>query len=320
MPLFTIVTSVYNKEKYISKCILSVLNQKFSNFNYYILNDGSTDNSKKIIKRLIRGNSLCHLISRENRGFSATMEELFKIADGEYVINVDADDWIEEDLLLEINNIIMKLGFHPDIIDFKSNFANKDGEIFGHEKLDYHEAIITKELARFYKDSNFIPFITYTRKAIKKQFLQKIKIMNPPYACDRYIMSEICADINSYYYSEKFLYNIRFQDTTLSANYKKDKDYYIIDLNRIYSTLKKIESKINFGYTPQLEFLFRIFINSGSLKNISNCQIRKLCSKFFYKYRNAFCKKNRKLKFQVFMFCKLPRLASFAFERYWKMK
>ena len=320
MPLFTIVTSVYNKEKYISKCILSVLNQNFSNYNYYILNDGSTDGSEKIIKNLIKDNNKCHLISRKNKGFSATMEELFKNADGDYIINVDADDWIERDLLFEINNIIKQLNLSPDIIDFRSNFAHEDGKIFNQEKMDYHEAFIAKDLLKFYRDCNFIPFITYTRKAIKRSFLQNIKIMDPPYACDRYIMTEICSNIGSYYYSEKYLYNIRFQNTTLSTNYKKDKDYYITDLNRTYLTLKNIEGRIEYSYTPQLEFLFRVFINSGSLKNIPNCEIRKLNSKFFYKYRHSFCKNNKKLKIQIFMFCKLPHLASFIFDKYWKMK
>ena len=320
MPLFTVITSVYNKEKYISKCILSVLNQKFSDFNYIILNDGSTDASEEIIKRQIHGNSRCHLITRENKGFSTTMEELFNIADGEYIINVDADDWIEEDLLYEINKILEQLHFYPDIVDFKSYFAREDGVVFSKEKLDYHEALITKDLYKFYKDSNFIPFVTYTRKAIKKTFLQKIKILNPAYACDRYIMIEICSNISSYYYSEKYLYNIRFQHTTLSANYIKDKDYYITDLNRIYSTLRRIEGKIHYGYMPQLECLFRTFIDSGFLKNVPNCEIRKLNSRFFYKYRHAFCKNNIKLRIQVFMFCRLPHLASFIFSHYWKMK
>lgn len=322
MPLFSVVTSVFNKEKYISKCILSVLNQKFQNYNYYILNDGSTDNSEAIIKELIRDHPACHLITRNNKGFAITMEELFKVADGEYIINVDADDWVDEDLLFEIYNIIDKCNFYPDIIDFKSNFVDKNGHIFDKEKLDYHEALIQKELFKFFKDSSFVPFVTYTRKAIKGSFLKDIKIMNPPYACDRYIMCEVCSNINSYYYSEKYLYNIRFQGTTLSAYYDKDTDYYITDLNRIYRTLKNMEDKISYGYTckSQLEFLFRTFIDSGCLKNIPNCRIRKMNSKFFYKYRHSFCKKDIKLKILVFMFCKLPRFAYFIFHFYWKVK
>lgn len=103
MVKYSFIVPVYNTEKYLRKCIDSILNQTYDNFELIIVNDGSTDNSKNIIneykdKRII-------LLEQKNQGLSAARNNGVKHAIGDYIIFVDSDDYIEKDLLKNIKDI-----------------------------------------------------------------------------------------------------------------------------------------------------------------------------------------------------------------------
>ena len=92
----SVLIPVYNCEKYIERCIKSILNQNYDNIEIVIINDGSTDNTQEIIDKLKFKNSNIVSVNRENKGICETRNELLNIATGEYVMFVDADDWIDE--------------------------------------------------------------------------------------------------------------------------------------------------------------------------------------------------------------------------------
>lgn len=82
--------SVYNGEKYLRDAITSVLLQSFSDFEFIIVNDGSNDDSQKIIDSF--GDNRLRIVSRENRGLIASLNEAIMMANGEYLARLDADD------------------------------------------------------------------------------------------------------------------------------------------------------------------------------------------------------------------------------------
>lgn len=92
----SVLIPVYNCEKYIERCIKSILNQNYDNIEIVIINDGSTDNTQEIIDKLQFKNSNIISVNRENKGICETRNELLNRATGEYVMFVDADDWIDE--------------------------------------------------------------------------------------------------------------------------------------------------------------------------------------------------------------------------------
>jgi len=89
-PLISVVLSVYNAEKYLSEAIESILSQSYGNFEFIIINDGSTDRSLEIIKSY--EDERIVLISRENRGLIASLNEGIIKATGKYIARMDADD------------------------------------------------------------------------------------------------------------------------------------------------------------------------------------------------------------------------------------
>lgn len=84
--------SVYNGEKYLAEAIESVLNQTFTSFEFIIINDGSTDESLLIINSYMEVDERIVVISRENRGLIASLNEGIEIARGKYIARMDADD------------------------------------------------------------------------------------------------------------------------------------------------------------------------------------------------------------------------------------
>lgn len=90
--LLSVIMPVYNTEKYLKESIESILNQSYKDFEFIIINDGSTDNSLNIINNYAQLDGRIKVISRENKGLVYSLNEGLNIAKGKYVARMDADD------------------------------------------------------------------------------------------------------------------------------------------------------------------------------------------------------------------------------------
>ncbi|MGL5051891.1 MAG: glycosyltransferase family 2 protein [Fusobacteriaceae bacterium] len=90
----SIIVPVYNSEKFIQKCMMSIINQTLKNIEIIVVNDGSTDNSFNILKE-IKDERLI-LINKKNEGVSEARNTALKVAKGKYILNVDSDDFIDD--------------------------------------------------------------------------------------------------------------------------------------------------------------------------------------------------------------------------------
>ena len=96
--LITVYITNHNYGKYIKQSIESVLNQTYKNFELIIIDDGSTDNSKKIIEKYLN-NKKIKIIYQNNKGLSVSNNIAIKISQGEYITRLDADDWLDPNFL-----------------------------------------------------------------------------------------------------------------------------------------------------------------------------------------------------------------------------
>ena len=125
-PKFSIIVPVYNTEKYVKRCLDSIMNQTFTDFEVIIVNDGSTDDSKDIIAKYPY-----KVINQKNQGLSMARNNGVKEATGDYLLFLDSDDYIDKDLLKEINK---SLSNNPDLVRFQIR------EVFDNEdNIDYYE-------------------------------------------------------------------------------------------------------------------------------------------------------------------------------------
>mgnify|MGYP004561974975 FL=1 len=98
-PLVTIIIPVYNAEKTLSRCINSVLKQDYQNIEVLIIDDGSTDNSFKICQAYAQMDDRVTYVHQENSGVASVRSKGLLYANGDYIIHVDSDDWIEKEYL-----------------------------------------------------------------------------------------------------------------------------------------------------------------------------------------------------------------------------
>lgn len=103
---FSIIIPVYNVEKYVEKCLKSIDNQSYQKFEAIIVNDGSKDKSDSIIKKYIKDKKQFIYLTKENGGLSDARNFGIKYASGDYIIFLDSDDYIEQDLLKNLNAIL----------------------------------------------------------------------------------------------------------------------------------------------------------------------------------------------------------------------
>lgn len=152
MPEVSVVVPVYNVEQYLPKCIQSILNQTFTDFELILVNDGSTDSSPFICNTWAEKDSRITVINKENGGLSDARNTGMKKASGKYIQFIDSDDFVEPELLEKCVNKLHETDADIVIFDFYQ-YHMKDGrkEVIGNaydEKgiysLDTNPEIITK--------------------------------------------------------------------------------------------------------------------------------------------------------------------------------
>ena len=103
-PFNSIIIPVYNAERYINKCIDSVLDQSYANWELLLIDDGSSDNSGKICDSYSRKDNRIRTIHKPNGGVSSARNLGIEQASGDFITFIDSDDWVESDYLQDFVN------------------------------------------------------------------------------------------------------------------------------------------------------------------------------------------------------------------------
>jgi glycosyltransferase family protein len=121
MPKISVVVPVYNVEKYLKECLDSILNQSYKDFEVVCVNDGSTDNSLEILNEYAKKDLRINVINQENQGSGLTRNDGLSLVKGDYIIFVDADDYLEEGLF---ESLVKSFCENPDIAIFGAKTFN----------------------------------------------------------------------------------------------------------------------------------------------------------------------------------------------------
>ena len=146
---FSIIIPCYNVEKYIENTVKSVLKQTFENFEILLINDGSTDNTLKILKKF--DDKRIKILNQENKGVSSARNLGIKNAKGKYFLFLDGDDEIDENLLLEANNIFREKDVQMFYYGYSECLSEKKNILkrYSYEKLDNKIFTSDKILEKF---------------------------------------------------------------------------------------------------------------------------------------------------------------------------
>lgn len=184
-PKISIIIPVYNVEKYINKCIDSILNQTFTNFEVIIINDGSTDNSGYICNNYAVADNRVKVFHGTNKGVANARNQGIIKSKGEYIIFVDSDDYLEQNACKYL---------YEEAIKSKADVVLCGINIF-YEDTDENEVILynQKETHRLYTNKEVIErYLTYEIRG---------------YSCNRITSRKFMIDNNI-----KFSENITFED------------------------------------------------------------------------------------------------------------
>lgn len=110
----TVIIPIYNVEKYIAKCLTSLIEQTYTNFEILAIDDGSPDNSNAIVQEYMKKDSRIKLIEKENGGYGTALELAIKQVKTPYFLVCDPDDWLEKDAIEVMQDSIRK--FKSDLV------------------------------------------------------------------------------------------------------------------------------------------------------------------------------------------------------------
>lgn len=269
--MFSIIVPVYNVEKYLDKCLASILRQTFKNFECIIIDDGSPDNSNAIIDKYVKLDQRFKVLHQKNMGVSAARNTGLDIAKGDYIIFVDSDDYIADDYL---EKLALKIAdTDADIVICGFIEAYKDHEknkVFAVESIEVIKQNILADIWPSY------PW----NKCYKKYLFENIRFPVGKIFEDLLIIPELCLSAKTivcipdklYYYNRQNVNSI-----TATKNVKKLYDLFLGRLkNRQLAVLHNIDclkalDKIMVKET--MKCLFRQYNDN----ELSEAQEQKIC-------------------------------------------
>lgn len=176
MKKISVIIPVYNTSKYLDRCLKSIIKQDFKDIEIICINDGSTDNSLEILKKLQKEDTRIIIINKDNGGLTTARNAGLKIATGEYCLNIDSDDWIEQGYLKKIYEKAKKENLDMVISDIIFDYEYKNERIIKKDLDIEDKKILTGEeyLYIFFNEN----FMGYTwNKLIKRESYTKYKLI-----------------------------------------------------------------------------------------------------------------------------------------------
>jgi len=258
-PEISIIVPVYNVEKYLGKCIESILTQTFKNFELILINDGSTDRSLEILNEYCKKDRRIIVIDKKNSGSSDTRNIGIDTSNGKYICFVDSDDWIEYKMIDETYKIIVEnnsdmiiSGIRIDTID---EFGGITTNINNYEFSNWSTVeSISNNIINIFPQAliNSSCNKLYNAQIVKKN---NIKFINTNIGEDTIFNLEVLKNIKSliitdksYYHYMRYANNITLTNRVIEDAYER----YIVIHDKMKKLFKfwgnydsSIEEKIN---------------------------------------------------------------------------
>ncbi len=199
----SVVIPVYNVQKYLNKCIDSVLAQDFDNFEIILVDDGSTDNSGNLCDEYAAKHSCISVIHQENKGLGGARNTGIDAAKGDYILFLDSDDTISPDCL----KICYEKATHHncDMVAFKQQAIFEDGGL----GVIYNCSLPENKLSKDEETKSFMFACSACNRLYKTKLFNELNIRFPNrlwYEDLRTTPKFLCHINSVYYYADKPLY------------------------------------------------------------------------------------------------------------------
>lgn len=274
-PVISIIVPYFNSETYISKCVESILNQTFKDFELILIDDGSTDNGFSICKKYAKNDSRIVLLRKENGGQGTARNLGLNQSKGKYIGFVDSDDFIELNMYKLLYEKIEQYGADMSICGYNT-FNKLNGKLTPY-KYEHKEIVLdNKSLMQEYLTKTYITGgpcnKLYSREFFKDLRFPPIRIRE-----DSYLMPHIFKEVNKAVFIGENLYNqfLRKGSTERSKFSLKQLD--------ALKSVDSLEEVVSQNYPELMEYLLirKIQTKFELMKNI-------ILSKSIKEYQDIF--------------------------------
>ena len=234
----SIIIPVYNAEQYLEQCLESVIKQSLKEIEIICVNDGSIDNSLRILEEYSRKDNRIIIINQENGGSSKARNSALQIAKGEYCLNIDSDDWIEEGYFEAIYNKAKKENLDIVISNYYLIFyIKKENKEKVDLKLKKGEIIEGSQYILLLLTENFIGYM-WNKLIKRKLFIQN----NVKYNNDIFLLDDMNILIKLAYHAKRigkleeayYYYRIGENNGTKKINFN-----YYYDIKNCFEDLNE---------------------------------------------------------------------------------
>ena len=280
---FSIITPIYNAQNFLKASIESVVNQTYTNYEFILVNDGSTDNSLDICNKYSITYNNVIIINQTNQGVSAARNSGLEIARGKYILFIDSDDFLYDSSTLAslYNDIILNTA---DSYQFKS-FNKIDKTLFPIKNIDTSETLSLNSYGKKKISRGEVWNYVFKKSIIDKyslRFTNRLRISEDQAFVYSYLSQ--CKDVRILNIPV-YIYNLNNNNScTHNYNYKKDLYDHIRATSIIIKANTHSSSFINERIAMMI--LHTVYITT----KLSNLEIKeyndyfKLYVKFNYKY------------------------------------
>lgn len=237
--LISVIVPVYNCEKYLGNCIKSITNQKHNKLEIIIVDDGSTDASRKICDDWKKKDSRIRVIHQENSGLSAARNAGIKASTGDYIAFVDSDDYVHPEFLSTLLNDSFLYG--SDIAVCQFHKTSKNNGLIPDKIIELKDtSILTRELAiESLIESDSVNMIVAWNKLYRREIFDDILFPVGKYCEDNYVAYMAFAKANKVTYNEQPLYYY-YQNINSITHQRDDlSDYELEALDTYDDYIKK---------------------------------------------------------------------------------
>lgn len=261
----TVIVPVYRVEKYLRKCLDSVVNQTLKEIEVIIVDDGSDDGSGAIADEYAQSFQNFTCIHKENGGLASARTRGMEIASGEYIAFLDSDDWVDEYAYETLYQIAVANN-KPDVIMYRSHEESQSYYIpqTGFYNRSAIETEILPHLMPYFDENGKPHYLRFSNcmKVYKRSFLRDAGIS---YHDGILIMEDVlftydCIDrAQSFYYSDKELYHVTVNPNSLSRTpYSKTKTQSMLLISQYIRDYQQRDTGYDYGdsiYSAILYFL-----------------------------------------------------------------
>ena len=217
--LISVIVPCFNVEKYLSNCLDTIINQTYKNLEILVINDGSKDNTQKIIDEYVLKDNRIKAFYQENQGLSAARNKGLDNASGEYYVFVDSDDDILPTMIEELYELLIKNDADIAVCDFYQ-VKSQDLEVPISQDEDEETLCVSGDSRFEIIFSNYLVTVVQWNKLFKKKIFDDIRFPVGMFHEDEFVIHREIFNAEKVVYTNRRLYryHIRQQSITKSKD------------------------------------------------------------------------------------------------------